>query len=56
MSDKEVWVKFACAALSGVYAGDLCGGDVDDIVAVAAEGADYMLKEYKERWTKNQDG
>lgn len=56
MSDQELWVKFACAALSGIYAGDFCVSDVDEVVAVAGEGADYMLKEYKERWTKNQDG
>lgn len=47
---KDIWVKFASAALCAVI--DLADTEIEseDECAIAAEYADFMLEEYKERF------
>lgn len=44
--EKELWVRFACAALSGVAS--TADGEFESECEIVAEYADEMVKMYKE--------
>lgn len=48
--EKELWVKFACAALSGVVVEEGWGNGLKEIAESACEFADIMLDKYKEKF------
>jgi len=54
MSEDEMWVRFACAALAGHVPDDDLEGDelVDDFTDFAGAVADEMLEAFNERFTE----
>jgi len=46
MDKKELWLRFACAALANLETGD----DIDDDAEDVAKLADAMVEEYEERF------
>ena len=47
--EKELWVKFACAALSGLTTPDVIH-DVQDECEQACEYADAMVERFKDKF------
>jgi len=50
--EKELWVKFACAALSAIVSDGAYDNDFESDCDIAAEYADRMLHIFKDKFEK----
>ena len=59
MTDDEIWVKFACAAIAGYEVHEDFDGDTEDlandIADVAEAVADVMMESLKDRFTEKPE-